>query len=129
MIPWGLMIRIRTLSENNARERWQVRAARRKKQRQAVRAAWDSLPWQCRQHGALEFPLVVTLVRVAPRKLDGDNLQGALKAIRDEVAACLGVDDGDEEAVTWEYKQRKDGPGEYGVVAKFKARNEAREAA
>jgi len=37
--------------------------------------------------------LVVRLVRRAPRRLDGDNLAGALKSVRDGVADALGVDD------------------------------------
>lgn len=54
----------------------------------------------------------VVLVRVAPSGgLDGDNLQGALKGVRDEVAAFLGVDDGGTR-VTWEYGQRR---GDWGV--------------
>lgn len=57
--------------------------------------------------------LVVLLTRVAPRELDSDNLQGALKHVRDGVADALGVDDRDER-VTWApCDQRK---GKAGVV-------------
>jgi hypothetical protein len=51
-------------------------------------------------------PNVVTLIRVAPRKLDDDNLASAFKAVRDQVAECIGVDDGDPR-VTWRYGQLK----------------------
>jgi hypothetical protein len=55
-----------------------------------------------------ELPCVVTLARVAPSNgLDGDNLQGSLKAPRDAVAVWLGVDDADQR-VTWLYEQRRD---------------------
>ncbi|MDB5297798.1 MAG: Bcep22 hypothetical protein [Phycisphaerales bacterium] len=50
------------------------------------------------------LPCVVTLTRIGPRELDGDNLQGAFKAVRDMVALELGVDDADPR-VTWEYAQ------------------------
>mgnify|MGYP001586779957 CR=1 FL=1 len=58
--------------------------------------------------GGLRWPLLVDLVRVGPRRLDDDNLAGALKHIRDGVAAALGVDDGDTARVTWRYGQRQD---------------------
>lgn len=51
--------------------------------------------------------VVVMLVRCAPRKLDSDNLQGAFKHVRDSVAVFLGVDDGREDLVRFEYAQEK----------------------
>lgn len=38
---------------------------------------------------------VVRLVRVAPRLLDTDNLEGALKSVRDGIADAFGIDDRD----------------------------------
>ncbi len=46
----------------------------------------------------------VLLTRVSPRKLDSDNLQGAFKGIRDQVAEALDLDDGAEQW-QWEYAQ------------------------
>ena len=63
---------------------------------------------------APDVPVVVTLTRIAPRALDGDNLQGAFKAMRDEVAKWIGVPD-NHPSVTWEYGQRRGGVGEYAV--------------
>ena len=60
----------------------------------------------------------VLLKRIGPRKLDDDNLRGALKAVRDEVAAFLGVDDGDAR-VQWEYAQGKGEPRQYAVIIAF----------
>jgi hypothetical protein len=40
-------------------------------------------------------PWLVRLVRLAPRRLDDDNATSSMKAVRDEVAAWLGVDDRD----------------------------------
>jgi hypothetical protein len=40
-------------------------------------------------------PWLVRLVRLAPRRLDDDNATASMKAVRDEVAAALGVDDRD----------------------------------
>jgi hypothetical protein len=50
--------------------------------------------------------LVVTLTRVGPRRLDDDNLRGALKAVRDAVASRLRIDDASP-LVRWEYAQEK----------------------
>lgn len=45
-------------------------------------------------------------MRVAPGRLDDDNLARACKAVRDEVAAWLGVDDGDPR-ISWVTAQEK----------------------
>lgn len=37
--------------------------------------------------------VVVVLTRIAPRPLDSDNLESALKAVRDGIAEGLGIDD------------------------------------
>lgn len=47
---------------------------------------------------------VVLLTRMAPRKMDCDNLRGSLKGVRDGVALSIGLDDGDPR-VQWEYAQ------------------------
>ena len=59
--------------------------------------------------------LYVNLTRISPRRLDDDNLQGAFKGVRDEVAAYLGVDD-DEPWIVWNYMQA---PGKAAVCIKF----------
>lgn len=52
-----------------------------------------------------ELPVMVTLTRVAPRRLDGhDNLQGSLKHVVDVMADYLKIDDADPR-VEWVYKQ------------------------
>ncbi|HEY1088569.1 MAG TPA: hypothetical protein VGE37_12775 [Archangium sp.] len=38
-------------------------------------------------------PLVVRIVRVAPNRLDGDNLEASLKRVRDGIAKTIGIDD------------------------------------
>lgn len=62
-----------------------------------------------------ELPCVVTLTRIAPRRLDDDGLTAALKSCRDGVADWLRVDDRDER-VTWEYRQARGGVREYAVI-------------
>lgn len=102
------LIPIRTVSEANAHEHWRARQRRAKAQRLAVHAVVGDL-FYC-----VKLPCTVTLTRIAPRALDGDNLQGALKAVRDEIAAAIGVDDGDP-GYTWRYAQKRGKPREYAV--------------
>ena len=51
----------------------------------------------------------IGLVRVAPRRLDDDNLAAACKALRDGIAEALGVDDGSP-TLRWSYGQEQGRP-------------------
>ena len=82
-----IVVPIRTVPGLNAREHYTVRAKRVRKEREAV--AW-TLKAACRP----PTPCSVRLTRLAPSGgVDDDNLVGALKAVRDEIAAWLGIDD------------------------------------
>lgn len=112
MVPTEATLRIEMAlpSAANLREHWRVRAKRVHGQRAAVSLLWRSERMsQQIPNRWLHGGLVVTLTRYG-RKLDSDNLQGAFKAVRDQVAAELGVDDGDESMVRWEYRQEKGKP-------------------
>lgn len=108
------LVPIRTRSEANLREHWATKARRVKAQRTSTRLCLvaDSV-----EHGGVppRGRLVVTLTRVAPRELDDDNLRPALKAVRDETAAWLGLPDDRDPRVAWEYAQRRGKPGQYAV--------------
>jgi hypothetical protein len=89
-IPGGLRVSVKGLqliSVANAHEKPMVRHARAKSERAAVARVLAGLP---RVEGATR----VRIVREGPRLMDTDNLSGAAKSTRDEVAAWLGVDDG-----------------------------------
>jgi hypothetical protein len=101
----NVVVAVDTPSTGNLREHWSRRARRVKAQREAV--AQRLRRCQLPPTRALE----VHLVRVSPRYLDGDNLQSALKPIRDAVAAWLGVTDGPRGPVTWTYDQEPPPPG------------------
>ena len=105
---------MRLPSAANLREHWAVRAKRAKGQRER---AWlhvrGALPLATLQRARV-VGAIIELVRVAPRKLDSDNLASAFKAVRDGVADCLGIDDGDER-LEWRYSQRRGKPGELAV--------------
>lgn len=91
------------------REHWRARARRVKSERRATALfLHDSRP---------ALPCTVLLTRVGPSNgLDDDNLRGSLKAVRDQVAQWLGVDDRSP-LVVWAYEQRR-GKG-WGVEVLF----------
>ena len=99
---------LHTVSTLNAREHWSKRARRAAEHRAVARMVLAA-----RVRG-LQLPVQVTLIRVAPRELDLDNLQGSLKSVRDGIADALGVDDRTP-LVTWVYQQERGEPREYGV--------------
>ena len=97
-----LHIEMKTVSELNQREHWGATHRRRSAQRSLV--AWS---FKLSDEKPPPFPVVVKLTRIAPRALDrGDNLNSSMKAIRDEVAKQLGIDDADPRVI-WQYDQRK----------------------
>ena len=115
-----LTIPIRTKTGLNSREHPLARK-RRVQQERAMTALM--LRGHLRPDGG--FPVVVELTRISPRLADGDNAIGGCKALRDEVAAWLGVDDGDAERVRWFYRQER-GPFAVRVTIHERARLETR---
>jgi hypothetical protein len=109
-----IVIPMRLPSSANLREHYMVKAKRVKQQRQFVSVYLAGRPRPA-------LPVVVTLVRIAPRALDGDNLQSAFKAPRDEIARWLGCQDNDPR-VTWVYGQKRAGVGVYSVVVTVEGR-------
>ena len=104
-------IPIKTVTGLNAREHFRVRAKRVKAERAAT--ALIVKPFFT--------PCIVRLVRLSPALCDDDNLQGACKAIRDEIAKINGVDDGPTGPITWVYAQEKCKRGNFGVRVEFLA--------
>jgi hypothetical protein len=91
------------VSEANARSHWAAKARRVKAQRNLVTLV---LRGTVARDMMLVAPLVVTITRIAPRRLDDDNATSSAKAVRDAVAAVLGVDDRDER-VCWRVEQAR----------------------
>lgn len=102
---------IKTVSALNSREHWRKRAARVKAERAAT--ALIVRPFFT--------PCIVRMVRLSPALCDDDNLQGAMKAVRDEIARINGVDDGPTGPITWVYAQEKCKRGTFGVRVEFLA--------
>lgn len=101
---------LRVVSEGNKRGHWARRAERTKQARGLAQT-------MLRAHAPAQWdgsPLAVILTRIAPCKLDDDNLRASLKATRDGVADWLGIDDRDAR-VRWLYDQERAGVRTYGV--------------
>jgi hypothetical protein len=104
-------------SSLNLREHWRVRANRNTSHRAAAFFGLKSLGIST---GDRPDGCTVTLTRIAPRELDGDNLQGGFKSVRDGVADWLGMDDGDKR-ITWLYAQERGAPRHYAARIEVKA--------
>lgn len=101
---------IRVFSETNAREHWGKKFKRKKAQKQETRIEWKRAAGRRR----ISLPCVVRLTRIGSRPLDDDNLGESFKAIRDQIAAEIGVDDGSS-LIKFEYAQEAIGKREYAV--------------
>ncbi len=94
---------------NDREGHWRGRHERVKSERQSV--AW----MLCNQKKPAT-PCRVLITRTAPGiGLDDDNLSGACKAVRDEFANWIGVNDRRSELVKYEYGQARGKRGEWSV--------------
>lgn len=120
---------IRIVSEANSTEHWTKKAKRHKEQAFFVKRAF---------HEYIKdaiMPCTITMIRLAPRELDSDNLQMAFKWIRDELADFMFPGENlhyiaksgrtiplkgrrdSEPGLTWAYEQRKS--KSYGIIVQF----------
>lgn len=110
-------IPLKTISEANTFEHWSISHRRHKNQKYVI---WYEL---VNDKPDVKLPCTVTFTRIAPRALDGDNLQVAFKYIRDQVAEYItgstgGHGDADPR-ITWLYQQQKRKPKEYAIKIKI----------
>lgn len=100
------IIPLKTVSEANIREHWGISHSRHKRQHEAIWLSFRNHPTQ------IPLPCAVKFIRLAPRKLDSDNLQMSFKWIRDAVSEQIiknkarGHADNDER-IGWLYAQEK----------------------
>jgi hypothetical protein len=103
-----LWIPVQTKSALNQRIHWAKRAKQTHSERELVRLIWRSTESRAVRAAVTGAEVVsVSFVRVGPRLLDSDNLHGALKAVRDQVAAELGVSDAPGTGIEWRYGQMR----------------------
>ena len=105
-----VMLPLRTVSGANVREHWAAKAKRAKLHRFTARVMLClDKKWCAKQN---QFAVKIT--RIAPKKLDSDNLAISSKAIRDGIADAIGIDDGSDK-YTWSYAQESGPPKHYAV--------------
>lgn len=112
----SLSLPIKTVSLLNRREHWAIRAKRTKMHRQAACV----LVKNAIRGKSINPPIEVVMIRCGIRKMDDDNVRGALKAVRDGIADALGIDDADPR-VQYRYEQTN---GKYAVFIKIRWRHE-----
>jgi len=108
-----LIIPLRVGAGLNSREHPMARHRRVKKERATV-ALFVKVPLTSIAQSNLGKAFDVELTRVSPGNPDDDQVVGSLKAVRDEVAKWLGVDDGSR-LVKFRYEHKKRGKGVYAV--------------
>lgn len=110
-IAFDLQLAITHATAGNSREHPMARHRRVKGQHEATAWAWVGAGLR-RVPRAKLLPCTVTFTRVGPTRLDDDNNVSGLKAVRDQIAIELGVNDGGHQ-VRWLYDQAKGGVREY----------------
>lgn len=95
---------IKTVSEANTREHWAAKNKRKKAQQEEFSWRWKH--WKLSGRPAVTFPCAITFTRYSCNVLDSDNLAGAFKHVRDQLAIEIGIDDGSDK-IKFEYKQER----------------------
>lgn len=99
---------IETVSEANSTEHWSKKHVRHRSQKKLI---WV---WFLINQPVICLPCKITLIRLASRRLDSDNLQSAFKYIRDAISQEIldpthlksaGFSDSDPR-ITWHYDQK-----------------------
>ena len=99
------------VSEANNTDHWTVKHKRKNAQKIEVIAAMSKL----RRTDLGKYPLMICILRYGGRKMDDDNYQNSVKAIRDSIADQLrpGLAPGQADSTdqfTWHYQQIKGSP-------------------
>lgn len=105
---------IRIKSQANLRQHWRYKSLEKQKNLRTLKAFMppsSSLP---------TLPVKITLIRIAPRFIDDDNLQFAMKEFRDFIADALipGLQTGradNDKRLTWCYDQHQEEPKKYSI--------------
>jgi len=120
----GTQLPLRLRNEKSSHAHWAKRRGRVQFERQYVYEHLTSL-WE--DGPLLGLPLVVTITRIAPRALDGDNLQCACSATRDAISDWLAGQylkgNDRQDRLEWRYEQRYVCPQFYAVEIRVERPN------
>ena len=115
-----ISIPLRIVSESNMREHWAKKNTRRRLQHNAISMCVKP------KLAFVKLPCQITLIRIAPRNLDDDNLLASFKGVRDKLAALLTGDDRPGRAdsdprLQWKYEQKKGLPKSYSILIRIES--------
>lgn len=96
-----LELRYRTIAYANDHRGWRAKHASHKADKEALRLAWLAAG----RPTPTAYPADVTFTRVAPQRLDSDNLVSAFKFFRDELCRCFGLLNDSGPEIRWHYGQ------------------------
>lgn len=110
---------LRLRNPNNSRQHWRVVWRRGEAEKSTVGMVLRS------RLGVVPpaLPVTITITKISTGRSDGDGLQASCKWVRDTCAKWLGVDDGSP-LLSWQYDQRSEGRGVWGVVIRMEARGQ-----
>lgn len=120
MIAFTAPVRIE--SEMNRRDHWTGRRKRFIQQHRDTSLVW--LGYRAAKRASVDATLmaihsskeiIVTLTRIAPRRLDTDNLASGFKGVRDFIAQTILFENDGSERIDWRYHQERGKPKEYSV--------------
>lgn len=103
----GMFLTMQIRSEANMREHWATKYRRSKEQKTFVTTMMTIFGFHWRGLNCPPPPYSVILTRYGPKPFDDDNLARAFKSVRDAVASCLKVNDGDSTKISFITKQEK----------------------
>ncbi len=110
---WRVYVGVRVKSEANLRDAWFVRHKRAKTQKQCTLIALiRDMGAQGQERKGRYRIRPIRLKGHGQRDFDSDNLWGSFKAVRDQVASYLGIDDGSNRLEFLHPIQRKPERGE-----------------
>ena len=110
---YSIFIPLKVDSEQNKKEHWAVSNKRHQLQKLVVKQYLST-------QSKITLPCTIILTRIAPRKMDTDNMIFGFKFIKDAVAEWIhpGLATGradDDPNITWLYDQEKGKPKQYAI--------------
>lgn len=126
MRSFAFTLPLRLVTESNTKGHWAAKARRAKEQRHvAFMLTTTHLVLETRSpavHSLL--PCHITMTRVAPRRLDVDNLWSSFKHVIDGIADAFHLPDNDPR-FEWDVAQDRGGPNHYSVRIQIEPKRES----
>lgn len=115
-----IIVPIQTYSEQNLNEHWSKKAKRHRNQQNIIHIALLPYRSQLLNVKHISSKIVIALTRIAPRKMDYDNMIYSFKWIVDQICEIInpGLAKGradDDTRISFKYDQKKGNVGQYAI--------------